>query len=325
MFSILKYSKGELDSHMANGFKLPIIDLSSSDRLSTINLIRQACIECGFFYLVNHGVEKELVERVFDESKKFFSLPFQEKMKLARKEHRGYTPLYSEKLDLSSNSKGDSKESFYIGSLEGVANRSNLNQWPSQDVLPSWRPTLEAYFKKLLIAGKKLISLIALALNLDENFFEKVGALNDPLPFLRLLHYPGDVGFSDEEIYGASAHSDYGMITLLMTDGVDGLQICREKFKQPQVWEDVLHINDAFVVNIGDMMERWTNMLFRSTLHRVMPTGQERYSVAFFLDPNQECVVECLESCSSNSAPPRFSPIRSGDYLKERLKLTYGT
>lgn len=132
MFSILKYSKDELDSHMANGFKLPIIDLSSSDRLSTINLIRQACIECGFFYLVNHGVEKELVERVFDESRKFFSLPFQEKMKLARKEHRGYTPLYSEKLDLSSNSKGDSKESFYIGSLEGVANRSNLNQWPSQ-------------------------------------------------------------------------------------------------------------------------------------------------------------------------------------------------
>ncbi|WRX19532.1 Oxoglutarate/iron-dependent dioxygenase - like 10 [Theobroma cacao] len=81
----------------------------------------------------------------------------------------------------------------------------------------------------------------------------------------------------------------------------------------------------AFIVNIGDMMERWTNCLFRSTLHRVLPPGQERYSVAFFINPNKDCIVECLESCCSESCPPRFLPIRCLDYLEERLRLTYGS
>ncbi|KAH7835045.1 hypothetical protein Vadar_022323 [Vaccinium darrowii] len=178
-------------------------------------------------------------------------------------------------------------------------------------------------------AGKLLVSLIARALNMDEDFFEKIGTFNPPMPFLRLrlrlLHYPGELGLSDEEIYGASAHSDYGMVTLLASDGVGGLQVCREKHIQPQDWEDVPHIDGAFIVNIGDMTERWTNCLFRSTLHRVMPTGQERYLMAFFIDPNPDCVVECLKSCCSESNPPRFPPVRSGDYLNEKFNLTIGS
>lgn len=184
---------------------------------------------------------------------------------------------------------------------------------------------MESYYAKVLDAGLRLVPLIALALNLDEQFFVGVGALDKPNGFLRLLHYPGDLISSNEEIYGASAHSDYGMITLLATDGVPGLQVCRDKSKQPMVWEDVPHIKGTFVVNIGDMMERWTNCLFRSTLHRVMPTGHERYSMAFFLDPNPDCVVECLPSCFSESRPPKFPPIRSQDYLNERFSLTYAS
>ncbi|XP_062147342.1 2-oxoglutarate-Fe(II) type oxidoreductase hxnY-like [Alnus glutinosa] len=310
---------------MTEALKLPIIDLSSPDPVSTANSIRQACTEYGFFYLVNPGVEQELVGRVFEESNKFFSLPLEEKMKLARKEHRGYTPLYAENLDPTSTSRGDSKESFYIGPLEDIATLVDLNQWPSEEVLPSWRHTMESFYRNVLSAGKRLLSLLALALNEDEDFFEKLGALDKPMAFLRLLHYSGELGSSDEEIYGASAHSDYGMVTLLATDGVQGLQVCRDKFKHPQLWEDVLHVDGAFIVNIGDMMERWTNCLFRSTLHRVMPAGKERYSAAFFLDPNPDCVVKCLESCCSELSPPRFSPIRSGDYLKERLRLTYAS
>ncbi|KAJ8754347.1 hypothetical protein K2173_002798 [Erythroxylum novogranatense] len=307
---------------MSEAAHLPIIDLSIPDRLSTAGLIRQACTEYGFFYLVNHGVEDELVEKVFQESRKFFSLPLDEKMKLYRKEHRGYTPLYAEKLDTSSTSKGDSKESFYIGPLDAA--KSNLNQWPSQECFTSWRAIMECYHAKVLSAGKRLICLIALALNLEEDYFEKIGALDEPECFLRLLHYPGEHRLSDEGLCGASAHSDYGMITLLATDGVPGLQVCREKFNKPWAWEYVLHMKGAFIVNIGDMMERWTNCLFRSTLHRVMPEGRERYSLAFFLDPNSDCIVECLESCYNESCPKGFPPIRSGDYLKERLRLTYG-
>ncbi|CAI0517591.1 unnamed protein product [Linum tenue] len=307
--------------------KLPVIDLSSPDRLSTANSIRQACVDYGFFYLANHGVEEELVKRAFEESRKFFSLPLDEKMKLPRKEHRGYTPLYAENLNPDSSSKGDSKESFYVGPVRGSGNKAELNQWPSPEALPSWRSTMESYHDKVMSAGRRLISLIALALNLDEDYFDKVGAMNEPDAFLRLIHYPGELGSSDEElIYGASAHSDYGMTTLLITDGVPGLQacVCREKSREPRVWEDVPHVNGCFIVNIGDMMERWTNCLFRSTLHRVMPTGQERYSMAFFLDPNPDCIVQCLDSCCSESWPPRFPAIRSWDYLAERFRLTYG-
>ncbi|KAL2903010.1 2-oxoglutarate-Fe(II) type oxidoreductase [Bienertia sinuspersici] len=88
-------------------------------------------------------------------------------------------------------------------------------------------------------AGKSLLSLLALSLNLEDGFFENIGALDPPMPFLRLLHYPGDTSGDNEEVLGASAHSDYGMITLLATDGVPGLQVCRDKDRQPRIWEDI--------------------------------------------------------------------------------------
>lgn len=264
-----------------------------------------------------------MLKNVFDESRKFFSLLLEEKMKLLRsKEDRGYAPLYAEKLDPSAGSKGDAKETFHIGPIDDMSTVAHLNQWPSQELLPTWRSTMESYYVKVLTAGKRLLPLIAISLNLDKNFFEKVGASTLPMGFLRLLHYPGKL---DGETFGASAHSDYGMITLLSTDGVGGLQVCREKSEEPQVWEDVHYIPGALIVNIGDMLERWTNCLFRSTLHRVIPTGQERFSVAFFFDPAEDCLVECLESCCSESNPPRFPPIRSGDYLKEKFRITYGS
>ncbi|KAK1262521.1 S-norcoclaurine synthase 1 [Acorus gramineus] len=218
---------------------LPFIDLSAPDRISTAKLIRQACLDHGFFYLINHGIDDGILKRVFEESRSFFCLPLQEKMKIERNsEHRGYTPLYSETLD-PSVSKGDLKESFYIGPVEAQIDR---NQWPPHEFLPHWRSTMECYYEKILNVGKILLSLIALALNLDEDFFEKVGALSSPMAFIRLLHYPGSPTISEDGSYGASAHSDYGMITLLATDGVRGLQICREKDNKPQIWEDVNHV-----------------------------------------------------------------------------------
>ncbi|XP_068635672.1 2-oxoglutarate-dependent dioxygenase citB-like isoform X2 [Aristolochia californica] len=245
---------------MENALKLPKIDLSSPDRISTARTIRQVCLDHGFFYLVNHGVDSEFIKKVFDESRKFFSLPLQEKTKFFRNEgYRGYTALYDETLDLSIKPQKDLKESFYIGSLE-ESTQNFPNQWPPNELLPSWRATMEAYYQRLQTVARRLLCFIALSLNLEEDFFEKVGAY-PPAAFLRLIHYPGELSAS--ETYGASAHSDYGMITLLVSDGVPGLQICREKDKIPRVWEDVPHVNGAFIVNIGDLLERWTNCLFR--------------------------------------------------------------
>ncbi|KAF5936487.1 hypothetical protein HYC85_027616 [Camellia sinensis] len=194
-----------------------------------------------------------------------------------------------------------------LASPDRISTANSIRQ-EIPEVLPSWRPTIESYYERVLTAGKKLISLIALALNLDEDFFEKVGAFNPPMPFLRLLHYPGELGLSDEEIFGASAHSDYGMITFLATDGVGGLQaclVCRDKSKQPLVWEDVDHINGALIVNIGDMTERWTNCLFRSTLHRVVSTGRERYSLCVSL--HCICIGAPRTPCLPSAIPERFA------------------
>ncbi|XVF13428.1 hypothetical protein REPUB_Repub08aG0206800 [Reevesia pubescens] len=347
---------------MSQALQLPVIDLSSEARISTANSIRQACLDLGFFYLVNHGVEEELLKKVFEHSKKFFSLPVEEKLKFAVKNHRGYTGMYDEKLDTTMKTKGDSKESFYVGPLS----ENHLNQWPPEDDMPSWRSTMEAYYNKMLrnyhmkygktlqvlqdllpqvfCDGVSFFNLTWTKISLknwghlrnhwhlyacytiqrktDDKFRAIKTVKYDNVPLILML---GVVDSSSEEIYGASAHSDYGMVTLLLTDGVPGLQaifiVCRDKSKQPQVWEDVPSITGAFIVNIGDMLERWTNCLFLSTIHRVMPTGEERYSVAFFLEPSKDCIVECLESCCSESCPPRFPPIRSSDYLEERFKL----
>ncbi|KAJ4774060.1 2-oxoglutarate (2OG) and Fe(II)-dependent oxygenase superfamily protein [Rhynchospora pubera] len=298
---------------------LPLIDLSSTDRASIAQSIRKACMDHGFFYVINHGIDDFVVNSLFRESKNFFDLPLSEKMKLERNtDRRGYSPPYAETLDPSSKLKGDLKETFDIGPIN-----DSLNQWPSKERMPAWRVTMESYDEKIMNVGFRLISLIALALNLDENFFTKIGALDSPVGFLRLLHYLGEIPESKKGSYGASAHSDYVMITLLVTDGVPGLQICREKDRSPQLWEDVHHVEGALIINIGDMMERWTNCTFRSIVHRVVAVGQERYSAAFFLNPNYDCVVECLESCCSETSPPRFPPIKSGDYLEERLRVAY--
>ncbi|XP_047093663.1 2-oxoglutarate-Fe(II) type oxidoreductase hxnY-like isoform X2 [Lolium rigidum] len=248
----------------AGSLDLPVVDLASPDLQSAAEAVRKACVDSGFFYVTNHGIQDQLVAAVFAESKKFFELPLEEKMLLHRNSaHRGYTAPYDEKLDASSKFRGDLKESFYIGTVRDVDMQNDPNQWPPE----------------------------------------------------------GEVNESDNGNYGASAHSDYGMITLLATDGTPGLQICREKDKED--WKDVHHIEGALIVNIGDLLERWTNSVFRSTLHRVVSVGKERYSAAYFLDPNPDLVVQCLESCCCEAYPPRFPPIKAGDYLKERLSATY--
>ncbi|KAJ0236738.1 hypothetical protein HA466_0254380 [Hirschfeldia incana] len=271
---------------MSTVLQLPIIDLSLPEKLLTSRLIRQACLNHGFFYLKNHGVPDELMKSVFKESKNLFSLPLDEKMVMVRRRGlRGYSPLYDD--------KGDPKELFAFGSSEGVLGQQHPNKWPSEDLLPLWRPTMERYYKSVVDVGKKLLGLVALALDFENSFFERLGAFNDQAATVTLLRYSGELNSSEEEEEeercGASAHSDFGMLTLLATDGVPGLQVlafishnllikkdnflhcsnkwlhtkkvCRDKDKEPNVWEDVSEIKG-------------------STMHRMLSVGKERYSVS---------------------------------------------
>jgi isopenicillin N synthase-like dioxygenase len=176
--------------------------------------------------------------------------------------------------------------------------------------------------------AKSVARIIALALDLDVDFFDRPEMLAKPIATLRLLHYEGGqntgrVSNPAKGVYGAGAHSDYGLITLLATDDVVGLQICKDRNAQPQVWEYVAPMKGEFIVNLGDMLERWSNSIFRSTLHRVVLDGRERYSIAYFVEPSHDCVVECLPTCKSETNPPKFPPITCSAYLSQRYKDTH--
>ncbi|XP_031388369.1 2-oxoglutarate-Fe(II) type oxidoreductase hxnY-like isoform X2 [Punica granatum] len=310
---------------------LNVIDLSGSDTHRSVSSLKQACLDCGFFYVINHGISDELMKEVFDQSRKAFALPLSEKMKLLKNEkHRGYTPLFDERLDpVNQLNAGDYKEGYYIG-IEVPEDDPRAqepyygpNVWPDEDVLPGWRQCMEKYHQLALDVAKAVSRLIALALDLEIEYFNKQEILGEPIAILRLLHYEGRVSDPSKGIYGAGAHSDFGFITLLATDDVSGLQICKDKDAVPQKWEYVEPVKGAFVVNLGDMLERWSNCIFRSTLHRVIIGGQERYSIAYFVLPNHNCLVECLPTCRSEENPPKFPPIRCRTYLGQRYEETH--
>ncbi|XP_071686471.1 azadirone synthase LFS-like [Rutidosis leptorrhynchoides] len=309
---------------------LNTIDLSSPDITSSVYSLKQACMDSGFFYITNHGISEDFMDQVFNESKKFFDLPLEQKMKLLRNEkHRGYTPVFDETLDPQHQLHGDYKEGFYMGielpedDPEAQREFYGPNLWPDSDILPLWRPTMEKYHQQALEVVRKIARLIALALDVDANFFNQPDILGKPIATLRLLHYGAQVSDPVKGIYGAGAHSDFGFITLLATDGVPGLQICKNKDGTPRVWEYVEPLKGAFVVNIADMLERWSNGIFRSTLHRVLGNGQERYSIPYFVEPSHDCVVECLPTCQSKLNPPKFPPIRCDKYLLQRYQDTH--
>ncbi|KAL3829926.1 hypothetical protein ACJIZ3_018728 [Penstemon smallii] len=309
---------------------LTCIDLSSPDVRSSVSLLKQACLDSGFFYVINHGIDNEFMDEVFSQSKKFFSLPLEEKMKLLRNEkHRGYTPVFDERLDAPNQIHGDYKEGYYIGvevpedDPDAQKPLSGPNLWPPTDIMPMWREVMEKYHREALEVARAVSRLVALALDLNFDFFDQPKMLGKPIATLRLLHYEDQTSDPAKGIFGAGAHSDFGLITLLATDDVVGLQICKDKDAKPQIWEYVPPVKGAFIVNLGDMLERWSNCIFRSTLHRVLGNGRERYSIAYFVEPNHDCIVECLPTCQSEKNPPKFPPIKCADYVAQRYEDTH--
>ncbi|CAN6923881.1 hypothetical protein Bca52824_087215 [Brassica carinata] len=305
---------------------LTCIDLANSDLHQSALLLKKACLDSGFFYVINHGISKEVTDKAFEQSKKFFALPSEEKMKVLKNEkHRGYTPLYDQIPDPENQVQGDHKEGYYIGSEVPRDDPQwdrpfyGLNTWPNPDVLPGWRETMEEYHQEALRVCKAIAKLLALSLDLDADYFDSPEMLGKPISTLRLLHYEG-ISDPSKGIYGTGAHSDYGMITLLATDGVMGLQICKDRNAKLQKWEYVPSIEGAIVVNLGDMMERWSNGLFRSTLHRVILNGQTRYSIPFFVEPNHDCIIECLPTCQSENNLPKYPAIKCSAYLTQRYE-----
>jgi isopenicillin N synthase-like dioxygenase len=311
---------------------LPIIDvggLSSavpSNRLAVSQRLREACLDNGFFYVANHGVPAGLVDAVFAETKNFFDRTHEQKSEVDKRLspcNRGYEPLRAQTLE--AGAPPDLKESFYIGtelSLDDplvVARRFNqgANLWPSD--MPGFAPTMKAYFAAMQDLSERLMRGIALSLELEENYFSRF--CKDAYAILRLLHYPPQPANAAPGEKGAGAHTDFGALTILLQDQVGGLQV---QGNAPSEWIHATPVAGTYVVNLGDMIARWTSGRYRSTVHRVVnASGGERYSVPFFFDGRIDHVVECLPSCLAPGESPKYPPTTVEGHLQEMYRRTY--
>ncbi|KIZ06914.1 hypothetical protein MNEG_1040 [Monoraphidium neglectum] len=313
---------------------IPIIDLSAPDPEAAAAL-GAACRGSGFFLAAGHGVPDDVVISMFDQIRSLFDLPIADKMALLQDENnRGYTPLLEETLDPGSQTKaraidvfgfaqGDTKEGYYIGrevpadSPEAQLPLHGPNLWPPEKLLPGFRATTEAYFSSVTALGHRLLRLLAISLDLEPGHFDPF--FDPPMVFLRPLHYSAEVSRPGDGVFGAGAHSDYGMLTVLATDGQPGLQV-----HVGGAWVDVPAAPRCFVCNLGDMLERWTNGLYKSTLHRVVSTtGRDRYSIPFFFEPNFNAVVEALPCCVTADRPAAYPPTTAGRHLLEKYAATH--
>jgi isopenicillin N synthase-like dioxygenase len=273
----------------------------------------------GFFYVVNHGVAPELIAKAFAQSHEFFALPVADKRTLAIETiggNRGYSGLLHEALDPARGP--DMKEAFNVGLdlaaddpelLAGAPFRS-LNAWPG---VPGFRETLLSYYDACSGLGGRLHRAFAHDLDLSPDFFDD--KFDRPMATLRLLHYPAPSRGSDPRM-GAGARTDYGNLTLLATDDAGGLEVRTRAGR----WIEAPVVPGAFIVNIGDCLMRWTNDVYVSTPHRVVNrSAKERYSIAFFYDPNPDAMVETIPSCVGQGEVRRYPPILAADYLTVRL------
>jgi isopenicillin N synthase-like dioxygenase len=295
---------------------LPIIDLASSDESDEASLTRiaadvgAACRDVGFFYAVNHGVDKELIAEAFAQSHRFFALPLPDKQALAIEQiggNRGYSGLLHEALDPARGP--DMKEAFNVG-LELAPDDAELVAGKPSRSLNAW-PDLLGFRDAAL--GARLHGVFARDLGLNPDFF--ADKFDGPMATLRLLHYPPSPKAAAAPA-GAGEHTDYGNLTLLATDDVGGLEV-RTRAGQ---WIEAPVVPGAFIVNIGDCLMRWTNDVYISTPHRVVNrSARERYSIAFFFDPNPDAMVEAIPSCVREGELARYPAILAAGYLKMRL------
>jgi len=303
--------------------RVPVVDLGLSDGTVRIDQIAQqidaAMKISGFFYIRNHGIDQSVLGQLIEQTRQFFKAPKEVHQAIGIDQYnRGF--LASGEARMLGATEHDLKEVFFFGReiksddpdfLAGVA-LTAPNQWPSE---PSqFRPAVLEYLAAASIAGNTVLQAIAHMLGVSDDFFEAHYAR--PMARGQLNHFPAPGVSAKPDQYGVAAHTDFGAITLLYQH-TPGLEV----FARNEQWVAVPPIPDTLVVNIGDLLERWTNRQLPSTRHRVRnQTGASRYSIAIFYDPSPTAVVD---PAHLGFTQPSFEPIGAADYILSRSQRVF--
>lgn len=317
--------------------EIPRIDLSAIDgdlesRKAIAAKIRDAAMNTGFFYIHNHGIPQELIQGALTHVKEFFDQPLAEKEKAKISisgKSVGYTGVG--KTQINKTETKDNKETFSMrydarnDPLHGTTSSHAADDledfiWNETSHLDGFRAALVEFYQRRLQLARKLIRLIALALELQEDFFD--GIVSQPGADAVHIHYPGAGEAAEAEgadiDVGIGSHTDIQCITLLWQDNSGGLQV----LSLDGEWLDARPIEGTLVVNVGDFLQRLSNNKFRSTVHRVYNRQKtSRYAMPFFLGFNPEAVCEVVPTCIDEDHPPLYEPISCGKWHRDRLYL----
>jgi len=357
---------------------IPVIDISPLVQLDksgddgqneqlkdVVDQISHACETYGFFAVTNHGVDPNIITSAWDESKGFFDLDqaIKKSVPMSRDYPYGYetheslgierSTAAAARTDESSILQPDPKETFSIGPLDYEKSGMPSRKW-QKDAPATFAPALTQYFSVMENLARILFRGLALALQLDDaSWFLNEGRFDEGHQCaLRILNYP-PLEYEEEEgsqkiHIRAGAHTDYGAMTLLKSGG-PGLQLQLSSSKTngevsndgSSSWIDVPHLSDAFIVNLGDLMQRWTNDRWKSTLHRVIAVADDdgsdkndnsirvvqstrRQSIAFFVNMTGNANIVPFDSCVDDEHPSQYDAVKASDYLIQRHAQSMG-
>jgi len=313
---------------------IPVIDFGPAFRgepdglAAVVAKVRHACEHVGFFYMAGHSVAQAIIDGAFEAAREFHAMPLEDKMRLKINENNiGYLPVNQSMQRASTvhkNSRPNYNESFFI-SHDRSADHPDVvagkplrgrNQWPEGH--ERMRIAMLRYFKSLEDVGERMLPVLARSLDMPAGYFAPFFA-NEAHVNLRFLHYPPQ-DTQDDEQFGQAPHTDNSFITILAREEVPGLAVRLPSGE----WLAPPVIPGTFLVNLGNMMKRWSNDRFLSTPHGVLnDSAMDRYSIAFFYSPNPACTIECLPSCTGPGNPARYPPAVYGNLILDFFNANY--